>query len=163
VIQQISALSRRRPRVRVPSSRSGSSASKKRKCRFRLKTFGLRYQLGSHSSSRRRIRAPVLRHDEKQIRCLHKGPYCASGGDDQRQPADRHVPCQAGVSHESMAKHEPEGSFQHCFVGLLKASFLVKGENSARQASFLAALVRKRSICAQSTVCDFRFFISTYQ
>jgi len=64
---------------------------------------------------------------------------------------------------ESMAKHEREGSFQHCFVGLLKASFLVKGENSARQASFLAALVRKRSICAQSTVCDFRFFISTYQ
>ena len=45
--------------------------------RFRFKAFGLRYQLGSRSSSRRRIRAPVLRHDEKQIRCRHKGPYCA--------------------------------------------------------------------------------------
>ena len=32
---------------------------------------------------------------------------------------------------ESMAEHEPEGSFEHCFVGLLKTSFLVKNENFA--------------------------------
>jgi len=38
---------------------------------------------------------------------------------------------------ESMAEHEPEGSFQHCFVGLLKTSFLVKGENSVRRGQLL--------------------------
>jgi hypothetical protein len=32
---------------------------------------------------------------------------------------------------ESMAKHEPQGSFEHRFVGLLKASFLIKSENLA--------------------------------
>ena len=30
---------------------------------------------------------------------------------------------------EPMAEHEPEGSPEHCFVGLLKASLLVKSEN----------------------------------
>jgi hypothetical protein len=30
---------------------------------------------------------------------------------------------------ESVAKHEPEGSFQHCFVSLLKTSFFIKSEN----------------------------------
>jgi hypothetical protein len=30
---------------------------------------------------------------------------------------------------ESMAEHEPEGSLEHCFVGLLKASLLVEGKN----------------------------------
>ena len=64
---------------------------------------------------------------------------------------------------ESMAEHKPQGSFEHCFVGLLKASFLVKGENFGAEASFLSALVRKRSICAQSTVCGFSFFIWTYE
>ncbi len=47
---------------------------------------------------------------------------------------------------ESMAEHEPEGSFEHCFIGLLKASFFVKGENSMSRVSFLSALARKRSI-----------------
>jgi hypothetical protein len=28
-----------------------------------------------------------------------------------------------------MAEHEPEGCLEHCFVGLLKASLLVKSEN----------------------------------
>src|SRR5580704_3936005 len=32
---------------------------------------------------------------------------------------------------KSMTEHEPERSFEHCFVGLLKASFFVKGENLA--------------------------------
>jgi hypothetical protein len=41
---------------------------------FSLKAFGRRCQLGSRTSSRRRVRSPVLRHDEKQIRCRHKGP-----------------------------------------------------------------------------------------
>jgi hypothetical protein len=36
-----------------------------------------------------------------------------------------------------MAEHEPEGSFQHCFVGLLKTSFLVKGKNSVRRGQLL--------------------------
>ena|SRR3984893_2710831 len=30
---------------------------------------------------------------------------------------------------ESMAEHEPEGGLEHCFVGLLEASLLVKSEN----------------------------------
>lgn len=32
---------------------------------------------------------------------------------------------------ESMAKHEPERSFQHCLVSLLKTSFFIKSENFA--------------------------------
>jgi hypothetical protein len=28
-----------------------------------------------------------------------------------------------------MAEHEPEGSLEHCFVGLLKTGFLVKDED----------------------------------
>ncbi len=39
---------------------------------------------------------------------------------------------------ESMAKHEPEGSLQHCFVGLLKASLLVKSENFVGRGELLA-------------------------
>ncbi len=38
---------------------------------------------------------------------------------------------------ESMAEHEPEGSFQHCFVSLLKTSFFVKGENSVGRGELL--------------------------
>ena len=30
---------------------------------------------------------------------------------------------------EAMAEHEPEGSLEHCFVGLLKASLFIKSEN----------------------------------
>ena len=36
---------------------------------------------------------------------------------------------------ESMAEHEPEGRLEHCFVGLLKASFLIKNENLAGRGS----------------------------
>jgi hypothetical protein len=32
---------------------------------------------------------------------------------------------------ESVAEHESEGSFQHCFVSLLKTCFFVKSENFA--------------------------------
>ena len=38
---------------------------------------------------------------------------------------------------ESMAEHEPEGSFQHCFVSLLETSFFVKGENSVGRGELL--------------------------
>lgn len=38
---------------------------------------------------------------------------------------------------ESMAEHEPEGSLQHCFVGLLKTSFFIKNENLARRNQLL--------------------------
>jgi hypothetical protein len=38
---------------------------------------------------------------------------------------------------ESVAKHEPEGSFQHCFVSLLKTSFFVKSENLAGRGQLL--------------------------
>src|SRR5271169_1768406 len=38
---------------------------------------------------------------------------------------------------ESMAEHEPQRSFEHCFVGLLKASLLVKGENFVSRGEFL--------------------------
>ena len=37
---------------------------------------------------------------------------------------------------ESMAEHEPQRSFEHRFVGLLKAGFLVKHENLARGREF---------------------------
>ncbi len=30
---------------------------------------------------------------------------------------------------ESMAEHKPEGGLEHGFIGLLKASFLVEGED----------------------------------
>jgi len=64
---------------------------------------------------------------------------------------------------ESVAEHEPQRSFEHCFVGLLKTSFFIKSKNFATEASFLSALARKRSICAQSTACGFSFFIRTYE
>ena len=64
---------------------------------------------------------------------------------------------------ESVAEHEPQRSFEHCFVGLLKTSFLIKNENFASRGQLLTALVRKRSICAQSTACGFSFFIRTYE
>jgi len=38
---------------------------------------------------------------------------------------------------ESMAEHEPQGSFEHRFVGLLKASLFVKGENFAGRGQLL--------------------------
>ncbi|MGO9084513.1 MAG: hypothetical protein ACLQBK_04740, partial [Candidatus Sulfotelmatobacter sp.] len=38
---------------------------------------------------------------------------------------------------ESMAEHEPQRSLEHCFVGLLKASLLVKGENFASRDQLL--------------------------
>jgi hypothetical protein len=38
---------------------------------------------------------------------------------------------------ESVAEHEPQRSFQHCLVGLLKTSFLVKGKNSVRRGQLL--------------------------
>src|SRR5712692_7316593 len=42
------------------------------------------------------------------------------------------------TSHtESVAEHEPQRSFEHCFVGLLKTSFLVKGENFAGRGQLL--------------------------
>jgi hypothetical protein len=36
-----------------------------------------------------------------------------------------------------MAEHEPERRFEHCFVSLLKASLLVKGENFVGRGEFL--------------------------
>ena len=38
---------------------------------------------------------------------------------------------------ESMAEHEPQGSFEHRFVGLLKASLFVKGENFVSRGELL--------------------------
>ncbi len=38
---------------------------------------------------------------------------------------------------KSLAKHEPERSFQHCLVSLLKTSFFVKGENFAGRGQLL--------------------------
>ncbi len=38
---------------------------------------------------------------------------------------------------ESMAEHEPEGSLEHCFVGLLKASLLVEGKNFVSRGELL--------------------------
>src|SRR5208282_2215742 len=38
---------------------------------------------------------------------------------------------------ESMAEHEPEGSLEHCFVGLLKASLLIKSQNFVSRGEFL--------------------------
>ena len=36
-----------------------------------------------------------------------------------------------------VAEHEPEGSLEHCFVGLLKTGFLIKGENFVSRGEFL--------------------------
>src|SRR5258708_26529601 len=55
-----------------------------------FKAFGQRYQLGSHSSSRRRIPELSRHHGGKQIPCHTKEPYCASGGDEQTRPANQH-------------------------------------------------------------------------
>ncbi len=63
---------------------------------------------------------------------------------------------------ESVAKHEPESSFQHCLVSLLKTSFS-RARILRAEFSFLSALTRKRSIWAQSTACGFSFFIRTYE
>ena len=38
---------------------------------------------------------------------------------------------------ESVAKHEPEGSFQHCLVSLLKTSFFIESENLAGRGQLL--------------------------
>ena len=38
---------------------------------------------------------------------------------------------------ESVAEHEPERGFKHCFIGLLEASFLVKSENFAGRGQLL--------------------------
>ena len=38
---------------------------------------------------------------------------------------------------ESMTEHEPQRSFEHCFVGLLEASFFVKHENFAGRGELL--------------------------
>jgi hypothetical protein len=64
---------------------------------------------------------------------------------------------------ESMTEHKAEGRLQHCFIRLLKAGLFIEGENFAGEANFLSALARKRSICAQSTVCSFCFFIWSYK
>jgi hypothetical protein len=60
---------------------------------------------------------------------------------------------------KSMTEHECKGRFEHCFVGLLEASLLIKSQNFVSRGELLVALVRKRSICAQSTVCGFNFFM----
>jgi hypothetical protein len=38
---------------------------------------------------------------------------------------------------ESVAEHEPQRPFEHCFVGLLKTSFFVKSENFAGRGQLL--------------------------
>ena len=38
---------------------------------------------------------------------------------------------------ESVTEHEPEGSFQHCFVSLLKTGFFIKSENFASRGQLL--------------------------
>jgi hypothetical protein len=38
---------------------------------------------------------------------------------------------------KSVAKHEPEGSFQHCLVSLLKTSFFIESENLAGRGQLL--------------------------
>jgi hypothetical protein len=54
---------------------------------------------------------------------------------------------------ESMAEHEPQGSFEHRFVGLLKASFLIKSENLASGGQFLIrALEETIDLCPVNRV-----------
>ena len=38
---------------------------------------------------------------------------------------------------ESVAEHEPKRSFERCFVGLLKTTFLIQSENSASRGQLL--------------------------
>ncbi len=44
-----------------------------------------------------------------------------------REVDDSDVVARLTSRTEAMAEHEPEGGLEHCFVGLLKASLLVKG------------------------------------
>ena len=60
---------------------------------------------------------------------------------------------------KAMAEHEPQGRLKHGLVGLLQAGFFIEGEDFMAEASFLSALARKRSICAQSTLCGLSFFM----
>jgi len=124
--------------------------------RFRLRVFGPRYQLGSRSNSRQRIEAPVRHHVEKHIQCHREGLYCASAEDDQRQPADRmflvdmrpheiddcDVMSRLTSRARSAAEHEPERSFEHCFVSLLRQASSSKARILRAEASFLSALGR---------------------
>lgn len=54
---------------------------------------------------------------------------------------------------ESTAEHEPEGSLEHCFVGLLKASLLVKGENFVSRGELLVRAREKALDSAPSQRC----------
>jgi hypothetical protein len=38
---------------------------------------------------------------------------------------------------EPVAEHQPEGSFQHCFVSWLKTSFFIKSENLSGRGQLL--------------------------
>jgi len=44
---------------------------------------------------------------------------------------------------ESVAEHEPQRSFEHCFVSLLKTSFFVKSENSVGRGGLLVCAREK--------------------
>ena len=49
---------------------------------------------------------------------------------------------------ESVTKHEAQRSLEHCFVGLLKASLLVKGENFVgRRQFFIRAREEAVDLC----------------
>jgi hypothetical protein len=64
---------------------------------------------------------------------------------------------------ESMAEHEPKGRFEHCLVGLLKTSLLVKSENFASRGQLLIRAREETVGLCQLTACGFSFFIRTYE
>jgi len=72
---------------------------------------------------------------------------------------DRDVVARLTSRTVSMAEHEPEGRFEHCFVGLLEARLLVKSQNFVRRGEFLVRAREKAFNLRQSTVCGFSFFI----
>jgi hypothetical protein len=50
---------------------------------------------------------------------------------------DRDVMIRQASSAEAVAEHKSQGSLQHGFVRLLKASFLIEGENLTRRSELL--------------------------
>ena len=72
---------------------------------------------------------------------------------------DRDVVPGLAPDTKAMTEHESEGRLEHRFIRLLKASLFINGENFMSRRELLVGLARKRSICAQSAVCDFSFFI----
>lgn len=61
---------------------------------------------------------------------------------------------------ETIAEHEAQGSLKHCFIGLLKTGFLIKGQNFVGRSELLVR-ARKKAVNLRSVNgVRFEFFHS---